>query len=306
MKKGREMPENDSYIKGLWIFRIVWILFVLIISIYLYNIYKPYISIPDQLRHLNIPLHSRFKPSGSISHGLGVIGTILMLLSYLLYSLRKRLECLESLGPLSFWLEIHIFLGVLGPILIFFHSTYALTGFMGTAFWVIIIIIISGIFGRILFGYCFWGISKIYEPLHLVDILIEKDLRDDSSIYPITKRIMELRAPGFPSTAGLIDNIKQLRFIKKETDELFDLINEKYDDIHSKEYRELHKRGDELVKRLREVRYISILDLVVSILNKWEFIHKISSYILFIMTFLHIIVTVYWGYSWIFCNILAF
>ncbi|MGA1844963.1 MAG: hypothetical protein ACMUIS_10420 [bacterium] len=294
------MPENRLYNNGLLIFRIAWILLVIIISVYLYTMYKPYISTPAVERHLDVALHEQFKPSGNISHGLGVIGTILMVLSFLLYFLRKRLESLEFLGPLSLWLEIHIFFGILGPILIFFHSTYALTGFIGIAFWLMVLVIVSGFFGRLLFGYCFWGISKIYEPMHLVDIYIEKDLKQDSAISPIVRRIMDLRPPGFPCTSGLIDTIKQWRFIKKETGQLLDLLNEKYDDIEYTEYSELHKRGDELIKRLREIRYISVLDLYLSVLNKWEFIHKACSYALFFMAFLHILVTVYWGYRWIF------
>jgi hypothetical protein len=245
-------------------------------------------------------MHSKFKPSGSLGHALGFIGTILMLFCYLLYFLRKRLECLEFLGPLSFWLEIHIFLGILGPVLIFFHSAYVLTGFIGFTFWLIVLIIISGIFGRLFFGYCFWGISKIYEPMHLVDLFIEKDLKEDTAFSPIVRRIMDLRPPGFPCTSGLIETVKQWKLIKRETGNLLDLISDKYDDIHYKEYNELHKRGDELIKRLREIRYISILDLYLSVLNKWEFIHKVSSYVLFFIAFLHIIVTVYWGYRWVF------
>jgi hypothetical protein len=111
---------------------------------------------------------------------------------------------------------------------------------------------------------------------------------------------MDLRPPGFPCTSGLIETFKQWRFIKRETEPLLDLINEKYDDIQYKEYNELHKRGDELIKRLREIRYVSVLDLFLSVLNKWEFIHKTSSYILFFMAFLHILITVYWGYRWVF------
>ncbi len=294
------MTESTFYKRSLLIFRILWILTAIAISVYLYSIYKPYISIPEQERHLNILLHARFKPSGSISHCLGIIGTLFIFLSYTLYFLRKRLEHLEFLGPLSLWLEIHIFFGILGPILIFFHSAYALTGFIGIAFWLMLIIIISGIFGRMLFGYCFWGISKIYEPLHIVNLFIEKDIRKDSTFSPIVKKIMDLRPPGFPCTSGLIETVKQWRVIKKETGELLNTINERYNDINYMEYNELHKHGDELIKRLREIRYISILDLYLSILNKWEFLHKVSSYVLFFIAFLHILVTVYWGYRWIF------
>jgi hypothetical protein len=225
------------------------------------------------------------------------VGTSFMFLSYILYFLRKKLECLEFMGPLSLWLEIHMFFGILGPVLIMFHSALSFRGIIGVAFWLMAVVVVSGIFGRVLSGYCFFGMSRIYEPLHQIDILLEKDLKRASEISPVIERIMELKSPGFPTSAGLIETIQQWRFIKKETGNLLDLINEKYGDAQEVE---LRKWADQLIKRLREIRSVSILDLSLSVLNKWEIIHKVCSYALFLITLAHVLVTSYWGYRWIF------
>ncbi|MEW6381488.1 MAG: hypothetical protein AB1611_18060 [bacterium] len=282
------------------IFQITWILMVCLIAGYLFTLYRPYLAVSEYEQHLHSLLHADLKPSGTVGHALGIIGTILMFLSYILYFLRKRVEKLECLGPLSLWLEVHIFFGILGPVLIFFHSGFATKGLVGVAFWLMVVTVISGIFGRVFFSYCFWGISKIYEPLYAIDHLIERDLREASKISPIIKRIQEVKPPGFPCTCGIIDAIKQWRFIRRETEELLTLINDRYTDAEHEEYKVLRTWGDELIKRIREVRYISVLDVYLSALNKWEIIHKVCSYLLFILATLHIMVTVYWGYRWIF------
>lgn len=294
------MPETTVAKDTNSIFRVLWIMVVGVITGYLYILYRPYIIIPEYSRHLSSLLHLSLKPSGTMGHTLGIIGTVLMVLSYLLYFLRKRIEGFEFLGPLSLWLEIHIFFGILGPVLIFFHSGLSARGLVGLAFWAMVVVVLTGIFGRLLFGYCFWGITKIYEPLYVMDIFIEKDLGRAAGSSELIKRIKDLKPPGFPTSAGLLQTIKQWRYIQKETNQLINTINEKYDDSQYEEYSILRDWGDELVKRLREIRYVSVLDVMLSALNKWEIIHKVASYILFFLTFLHIVVTVYWGYRWVF------
>jgi len=291
--------DRIFYNESRFIFRMIWIILVILAAGFLYSMYKPYIFLPEQIRYLSTTLHIRLKPSGTLGHALGIVGTVFMFLSYILYFLRKKLECLEFLGPLSMWLEIHIFFGILGPVLIVFHSAFSFRGIIGVAFWLMVMAVVSGIFGRLFSGYCFFGMSRIYEPLHQIDLLLEKDLKEAnaSEISPVIKKVMELKSPGFPTSAGFIETFKQWRFITRETGYLLDLINKKYDDIQEVE---LRKWADQLIKRLREIRSVSVLDLYLSLLNKWEIVHKVSSYSLFIISLAHILVTSYWGYRWIF------
>lgn len=275
------------------IFRIIWISLVILVVVYLGILYLPHLFTPHRDR-ITSAAYSSLKPSGRVGHTLGVVGTIFMVFSYILFAVRKKIKSFESLGPLSSWLEIHIFFGILGSVLVMFHSSFALRD--SATFWVMLLVVISGFFGKVLFSYCFWGISTIYQYLHEIDRLIEKDLRNANNISPIIKRIMDLKSPGFPSTAGLVATFRQWRFIKKETGCLVDLVNEKYD---SDQQGELCNCADQLIKRLREIRSTAFLNLCLSILNKWKLVHEFSSYLLFIIVLAHILVTSYWGYKWI-------
>ncbi|MGA1823726.1 MAG: hypothetical protein ACMUIP_03610 [bacterium] len=284
--------------KNILAFRTLWILIVLGITVFLYSKYKPYLMVPNYARH-HTDLHESLKPSGIIGHGLGIVGAVLMLLCYALYSFRKKFEFLECLGSLAIWLEIHIFLGILGPILILFHSAFKFNGIVGIAFWSMVIVVISGIFGRVFFGYAFFNISKKYELLHTIDIFIEKDLREASFYSPVIKSVMELSPPGFPTSHGPIDTFKQWRVINREVNKLFEEIDEKYGSAGLPDYAEIQRWATELIKRLREIKIVSTLNLYLSILDKWVFIHKVFTYIMFFILFFHIVVTLYWGYCWI-------
>ena len=55
-------------------------------------------------------LHKVLKPNGLIGHGLGIIGSLLMLLGVGIYMLRKRVKAFYRLGVLKHWLELHIFM----------------------------------------------------------------------------------------------------------------------------------------------------------------------------------------------------
>lgn len=287
---------NKTYNK---LFRVIWILVVIIITTYLYRLYKPYLAIPRHTRHLNLLLHKKFKPSGNFGHGLGIAGSILMLLCYLLYVLRKKFEIFECLGHLSLWLELHIFLGILGPILILFHSALKFRGIIGIGFWVMLIVIISGIFGKIFFGQCFWSITNKYELMHNIDFFVGRDYKEAGINSSLIKRAMEIEPPNFPANFGLINAIKEWAYIKKESDQLFILIDENYGNKESEDYNELQKWGTEVMSRLRDLRAVSILNVYLSIFNNWVIVHELSSYLLFFIMFIHVFLTVYWGYTWL-------
>ena len=72
-----------------------------------------------------------------------------MLVLLLIYSVRKRSKLMKGKGALSLWLKFHIFLGVAGPILITFHSSFKLRGIVGISYWSMVIVALSGLVGGI-------------------------------------------------------------------------------------------------------------------------------------------------------------
>ena len=58
-----------------------------------------------------------------LGYWLGIVGSLMMLV-LLLYPLRKSARFLRSLGKVPTWFRSHMFLGIVGPMLIVFHSNF--------------------------------------------------------------------------------------------------------------------------------------------------------------------------------------
>jgi hypothetical protein len=101
----------------------------------------------ERARH---PGYWTWKAGGGVGHKLGLIGSSMMLLM-LLYSVRKRVAALRRLGPLSRWLDVHIFLGVFGPLLVVLHSGFKVQGLVALSFWSMVVVASSGVLGRYLY-----------------------------------------------------------------------------------------------------------------------------------------------------------
>ncbi|MCP4491025.1 MAG: hypothetical protein GY820_27480 [Gammaproteobacteria bacterium] len=86
-----------------------------------------------------------------IGYWLGIFGGTMMLLM-LIYPLRKRNPRWIFLGSVKYWFRFHMVAGVLGPVLVIFHSGYQLGSLNGqVAFFSMIIVSLSGLVGRYLY-----------------------------------------------------------------------------------------------------------------------------------------------------------
>ena len=104
-----------------------------------------------------LPLHARpdhdayrvLSPTGEVGQGYGVVGTGLILLN-LLYLVRKKLAS-WPLGSLRVWLEIHVFTGLAGSLIILFHSAFQLRSALATiAAFSLLLLVVTGLVGRYL------------------------------------------------------------------------------------------------------------------------------------------------------------
>jgi hypothetical protein len=87
-------------------------------------------------------------PEQGVGYWLGIIGGSLML-SLLLYPLRKKIRFLHRLGSTRRWFRMHMILGLLGPLLILYHCNFQLGSFNSrVALYCMLLVAISGIIGR--------------------------------------------------------------------------------------------------------------------------------------------------------------
>lgn len=91
-------------------------------------------------------------------YAFGIVGGVLMLL-LLIYPLRKRWRAMSGWLSVKFWFRLHMIFGVLGPVLIMMHSSYKLGSMNGrVAFFTMLIVAISGLFGRYFYQKLHYGL----------------------------------------------------------------------------------------------------------------------------------------------------
>ncbi len=96
--------------------------------------------------------HAGLYQSGKgLGYVLGLVGGSLMLV-LLLYPLRKHLRVMHEWGPLKYWFRFHMIAGVLGPLLVLFHSTFRVGSLnAAVALACMLLVVASGLAGRFLY-----------------------------------------------------------------------------------------------------------------------------------------------------------
>ena len=91
-------------------------------------------------------------PADGPGYWLGITGGSMMLV-LLLYPLRKRIRVLSFLGGTTHWFRVHMILGVLGPLLVLYHSNFQLGSFNSkVALYCMLLVAGSGVIGRELYA----------------------------------------------------------------------------------------------------------------------------------------------------------
>ena len=83
-------------------------------------------------------------------HSLGILGLLLMVLTETLYSMRKRSRSARW-GKMSEWLQFHIFTGLVGPYMVFLHTSWKFNGLAGAVTLLTAIVVVSGFIGRYIY-----------------------------------------------------------------------------------------------------------------------------------------------------------
>jgi hypothetical protein len=104
------------------------------------------------------PKHELLRPSGTIGIKLGMFGVFLFFLIYL-YPLRKYWGWLGKQGNSRHWLDFHVVLGTVAPVIVAFHSSFKFGNIAGMAFYSMMMVTLSGFVGRYLYSQIPRGLS---------------------------------------------------------------------------------------------------------------------------------------------------
>lgn len=99
-----------------------------------------------------------YTPRSGFGFYIGVIGT-LMMLALLAYPLRKHVSWMQRWGSLKHWFRIHMIMGIIGPTLVLFHSTFHIRSTNAAVALVSMLgVVISGVVGRFVYTKIHYGL----------------------------------------------------------------------------------------------------------------------------------------------------
>jgi len=101
-----------------------------------------------------------------IGYWMGIIGGTLMVFA-LFYAYVKRKLSSNNARFIKYWFNLHIFAGIVGPVIILFHTTFQLGSVNGTvAFFSTVAVFLSGLTGR----YILTGLHSATNPNQLASL----------------------------------------------------------------------------------------------------------------------------------------
>jgi hypothetical protein len=101
---------------------------------------------------------SLIDPKDGVGYWLGIAGSLTML-ALLLYPLRKKYASWQRFGTVVGWFKWHMILGIVGPVMILFHSGFHVRATnSAVAALTLTLVVVSGIVGRYLYSKLHIGI----------------------------------------------------------------------------------------------------------------------------------------------------
>lgn len=240
------------------------------------------------------PDFREFRAAGRVGHGLGILGSLMVLL-LLLYSLRKRSRFLQRAGELRIWLRYHIFLGIAGPVLITLHTAFKVGGLVSISYWSMVAVALSGFVGRYLYQQI--PRNMLGETLEVAQIearnealLVELStahglgdrgaaILEDIALRPLEHRAAPVALLLLPLLNGTL--VRQLQ-----------------------RWAPRHVDGDRaaavnLAKDwVLQTRRMHLFHLVRDLFHYWHVFHKPFAIIMIVVMIVHIAVAVALGYVW--------
>lgn len=245
-----------------------------------------------------------WKPAGKIGHGVGIIGSAMMIIGVIMYSTRKRMKAMRQLGLLKYWLEFHIFLCLVGPTLVLYHTTFKFGGLVSVSFWSMVAVVMSGIIGRYIYTQIPRGITG--------NELSIDDLKKENQNF---EQILRSQFDVDDRTVALIDHVSHVDIGAQKTKDIAALVSLLKDDFsrrrrlavvrnHLKEIKipQDHIKAIITVAKKKSIliRKIAFLGTAQRLFHYWHVVHQPFSIVMFVILFVHVIVTVSLGYRWLF------
>jgi hypothetical protein len=251
--------------------------------------------------YLERPHHADYRelrPAGSRGLLFGIVGASMMILM-LGYTVRKRFQGLSRWGALPYWLDAHIYFGVIGPLCIVLHTSFKIQGLVAIAFWSMVCVAVSGVLGRYLYSQ------------------IPRNLRGDQMTLEEVRRSRDQLRNALREEFGLSDSavahLEKSREARAEDGAWRALARALAGDIgrvlgsRSVAHSDLRGgRSHAQIARMNQVlgqmtmldRRIQVWHHMQRLFHYWHVFHKPFAIVMYIVMGIHIVVAVWTGYGW--------
>jgi hypothetical protein len=225
-------------------------------------------------------------PGYPLSYFLGWLGFGIMCVTNF-YILRKRFHFMKGLGKLSGWLEFHIFCGMLGPILIIFHSNFKVEGLVSISFWSMIISSTSGIVGRYFYIQTLRKKEDLKKRITSLKNQFITKYRDRFS----DEKFEEIFIYTYEAT-GIKEDIKNpvlifISCLRADVDLMFTDLGKKY---------QLNKSDGNFLKTIGlENRRASLYGPFNQLLGYWHSFHLPFAFFMYLVAIIHIVAALLFG-----------
>ncbi|MFV0591276.1 MAG: hypothetical protein ACK5M7_07820 [Draconibacterium sp.] len=247
------------------------------------------------------PKHELLKPTGLIGHGIGILGSAFMLIGVFGYMARKRIRRLSRLGVLRNWLEFHIFLCTLGPILVLFHTSFKFGGLVAVSFWSMVAVVASGVIGRFIY-------LQIPRTIEGRELSLNELNSLESELISVLKNNYQIDADVIVSMnaalvkAGEKEGVNYLVRIYRRF--LFErkLVRQFKKELKRQKLKGKHLRSAVRIFKSKIIlnRRIAWLSSMQNFLRYWHVAHLPFALVMLVIMIIHVIVAALFGYKWIF------
>jgi len=259
-----------------------------------FNGWTYYTSTPAVRAHM--PAHQWLRPSAPAGHLFGITGFLLML-APVAYSVRKKVRAFRNLGSMKTWIEVHVFCGIVGPVLVTFHTTFKFNGIVSVAYWSMVAVTLSGFVGR----YLYVRIPKSLRGLELSRTELEGRAGDLASELaaaalppPLRAQIEQFEQRNVPAAGDALGSIALLRGEIRMRKDLAQLRHRIAADGVAPGL--LATAVHLIAERATLLRQTAYLSRTKRWFDLWHVFHMPLVYVMFAIVVMHVALTVYMGY----------
>ncbi len=261
---------------------------------------RSYYSAPIHERHFH-EQNELLKPSGLMGHGIGIAGSAFMVIGVFGYMARKRFRALSRLGILKHWLEFHIFLCTLGPVLVLYHTSFKFGGIVAVSFWSMVAVVISGVVGRFIYlqiPRTIEGRELSLNDLNKMETDLYGQLEDQFKVDPEILNRMNLALAGaspVKTSIYLLRIFNRFVFEQKLVSEIKRELRKQ--DIKGRNFRKASRIFKSKIILNRRIAWLSSMQ---NFLRYWHVAHLPFALIMLVIMIVHIVIAALFGYTWVF------